>query len=770
MANRSAILGFEGGVSGASALAGSGCSIDATSKRSGDYGLHLNAASGTNGRCPVNIALSSYSVLFVRFYVQFKSFPATARYFFSENSPAAAPTAAQWGLKINPDGTVTGVAGDGTASVGPSSALSLDTWYCMEVGMDVATTVPTGINTEARVFRINGNQVGNWTAFSAGSTQTAVCFGAPDQVAATFEAYFDDIAIDRNGWPGPGRIVRLDPSALRTDHANWSNVGGASKLASISEAGVADDDTSYILSGATTGTSGEITFDFEAAGLTASQIPRAAMLFFRAVRNGGSNANITVRGKLFSAAYTQASAHQQTVITSTYTTFGAQLFASGASEQHSITMVGEQLMQDQLDNLSVGFYTSNTNGARLSKAWVEVEYDDSSRAAFDPMRYYIGSFEYDTLVEEMQTNYDITASASISSARAHTGAQSLLVKPTGGIQSHYLAMFVNTNALSSPGRGNYWTLGFWIYVQTFSASNEMLVQIVPGGSSNGGRLRLNTNGALQFDDSVDGLKTASSAGLITQGTWHHVSVEFRQASVVTTATDGYLKVWVDDVLALNHTSIKAAAVSTSLMSVRIGASTSTGAWECSIDDVIWDGGPLRPTTLNKIGVLTPDATRTAGIAFTATGAATRHEAIDELGGSDSDTTYAVVPASTTDFEQYGFSNVDAAAGKIVFAMWFARVKRDGASNATIRFTPSVGERFGAELAAAAGASYSVSAANGALSPPGRSGELTAAGMNALFMHVLAADAANASRITQLGFIYEWLERTARPRNKVIIAP
>lgn len=127
-----------------------------------------------------------------------------------------------------------------------SSALSLDTWYRIELKVDSATKASTEVEA-----RIDG------TAFASGTINLADGNNAVDffgiHVVSGFSHtgtyYHDDMAINdgtgsfQNSWPGAGEIIHLRPNAAG-DNTAW-NEGVGSTYAEVDEV-TPDDGTTFI--------------------------------------------------------------------------------------------------------------------------------------------------------------------------------------------------------------------------------------------------------------------------------------------------------------------------------------------------------------------------------------------------------------------------------------------------------------------------------------------------------------------------------------------
>ncbi len=121
-------------------------------------------------------------------------------------------------VRANSDGTLELWNDEDTAQVDvDSTALSLNTWYRLELKLDATTLSSTSVEA-----KIDG------TTFASGTIAlaTGVSLFGCGVIASSFIANIDDLAINdtsgsfENSWPGEGEIIHLRPSAAG-DNADW---------------------------------------------------------------------------------------------------------------------------------------------------------------------------------------------------------------------------------------------------------------------------------------------------------------------------------------------------------------------------------------------------------------------------------------------------------------------------------------------------------------------------------------------------------------------
>ena len=142
---------------------------------------------------------------------------------------------------------------------------------------------------------------------------------------------------------------------------------------------------------------------------------------------------------------------------------------------------------------------------------------------------------------------------------------------------------------------------------------------------------------------------------VCDNNWHFIEVYINAH-----ATAGDIKVIIDGVVEVNQTGIDTAAGSNVVdrfTALRLGTPNSDGCWD---DVMVWDdnAGDNFTGELGGLRYIRPLRPIGAGSAanFTATGAATNHEAVDETGGHDGNTTY-VTGSVSGDKDLYAFENL-----------------------------------------------------------------------------------------------------------------
>lgn len=235
--------------------------------RSGTYSLTFD----TSGGAAVKSATYQYSAsdltapIYYRIYLRVADDPSVTTYILKTLD--SGPIGNQIGIKLNTDLTLELWNNEDAAQIGSdSSALSLNTWYRIELKVDSTTIASTAVEA-----KIDGTTFASGTAnLARGQGQLRVGM-LGDAAAAAGILYIDDIAINdstgsfQNSWPGEGEIIHLRPNADGdntawsgdytsvdevTPDGNTSTTGGSTTIDTIEEynldatpAALASDDT-----------------------------------------------------------------------------------------------------------------------------------------------------------------------------------------------------------------------------------------------------------------------------------------------------------------------------------------------------------------------------------------------------------------------------------------------------------------------------------------------------------------------------------------------
>lgn len=205
-----------------------------------------------------------------RVCVRVTSLPSATRVFWGNSVSGVSRVR----VRLKSTGALEILDGAGTL-LGTSTTTLTDTarWYVVE------TLVSASLASGPYLWslRIDGSEeVSAASTSDINSVGMTFQLGSDDTVAATYTAYFDDLASDDAGYPGDGRVVHLLPTSDNT-RTNWTaGAGGTTSLFdavnNVPPAGLAsasETNTSNIESASSTGTATYIanTATYQSAGI-----------------------------------------------------------------------------------------------------------------------------------------------------------------------------------------------------------------------------------------------------------------------------------------------------------------------------------------------------------------------------------------------------------------------------------------------------------------------------------------------------------------------
>src|SRR3990167_4599383 len=320
--------------------------------RSGTYALNCNTtSSGTGFRYQFS---ESETVIYVRFYIQLASAPDGETPLLDLEVAPPNFTGVEDTILLDTDRTLR-LRGIGDKS----SALSLNTWYRVELFYDISTPSSTVITG-----RLNGVQFSTQTYSHGTATyvnQIVLGLLAPDVIC---QAYFDDIAINITDWPGSGRIVHLKTISSTTYEWTHDDNTGAdvNNYTEINEV-IPDDATSYLKTDIQTL---EDQFTVEDLPVDAEIINLASI----GVRYRGEGAS---ENTSFSVGLeTSESFNGSDIITPASTTWITN--ANIVPRNYPYTVYGETVSSINGANLYLDSLLADTNKVNVSTLWLLVDY------------------------------------------------------------------------------------------------------------------------------------------------------------------------------------------------------------------------------------------------------------------------------------------------------------------------------------------------------------------------------------------------------------
>lgn len=210
--------------------------------RSGKYAF-LGNANDENFRIQYRASATSENIYY-RAYIYVSSRPSTTLTSFMRIANGVTELIK---VMMNTDGTIELWNDEDEAQIGSdSAALSLNTWYRLEINLN--TTTPSSSSISAR---IDGVQFASGTVNLATGASTF----SPGRIATSangIAVYVDDIAINdtsgsfQNSWPGAEQVVHLKANADGSNTA-WSSSSGGADYTTVDEE-TPNDATDYVQS------------------------------------------------------------------------------------------------------------------------------------------------------------------------------------------------------------------------------------------------------------------------------------------------------------------------------------------------------------------------------------------------------------------------------------------------------------------------------------------------------------------------------------------
>lgn len=261
-----------------------------------------------------------------------------------------------------------------------SSALSLSTWYRVEIKMDRTASAGSHVveaKLDGTVFATDSTR-----SLSVGITEFAIGGNQALETQTTGRWNFDDIAINdntgsfQNDYPGDGKIIHLHPNASGNSNQWLHDDGTAGDTNNYTEVDeiTPDDSTSYVKS---TILNDEDFYNVEASGLSAESTINLVALGVRYAADAGGSLGFKLEAKKSSGG----TISQSTEIIPNSTTFRT----NSPSDPRNYNLVMYQdpdnlnWTKDTLDTMQIGqkITTDSTNTAYISAVWALVEYTEN---------------------------------------------------------------------------------------------------------------------------------------------------------------------------------------------------------------------------------------------------------------------------------------------------------------------------------------------------------------------------------------------------------
>ncbi|MDP3770031.1 MAG: hypothetical protein Q8R40_03795 [bacterium] len=356
---------------------GTGAKTIATSTvHSGSYALRTNSVSSLASWVRYRFAeANSFGPFYFRLYVRIADYPDSTQNIIVLDSTGGTDHV---GIRMTPAGNLQLMDLDGTvAQIGSNSpVLNLDTWYRVELKYD-ATAGFSSVSLDARIDGASFAS-SNTVVNSAGIGR--ITFGMA-VAAATYDLFWDDIAINTNTFAGDGNMIYLKPNAIG-DNSGWTIGAGAGfNFQQVKEV-TPDDATTYLKEITPTGT---VTDDYNIEDASAL-IPSDTTISLVQVGVRGGGTGIAARTFVTRIkASSGGTVEESSSIDWSFTGWGTNQEGPNTNN-YKLTLYDEpgastaDWTRIALDSVQVGVRhdSASINEVRLSTEWLLVEYGDNT--------------------------------------------------------------------------------------------------------------------------------------------------------------------------------------------------------------------------------------------------------------------------------------------------------------------------------------------------------------------------------------------------------
>jgi len=360
-------------------------SISTTTKRSGDYAFRSNPSAATGYMTHQFLASAGTANFFLRFYLRITTAPGGLTIIARITNSGGANNME---IRLNSNRTLEMWYNDSVAGFAQggsdSSALSLDTWYRIE--MDFSSS--------RAVAYLDGTQFAIHGAFPGLSPSERFMLGA-FTASTTCDLFFDDVAFNdtsgsfQTGLPGAGSILHMQPNAAGDNTqftplsgSNWENVDEVTP----------DNGTTYNYSSADSIDDFNLE-SFTNAGGPAVDSIKLVQVGLRSYQADSSFTSLYIRIKASSGGTVEESSALDPNATNTYETF--KKVGGNTDYIYRLTLYDlpgastSAWTTTNLDAAQIGYRLDQVFGgqARGTTSWLLVEYIPSAVTSF-PHKIY----------------------------------------------------------------------------------------------------------------------------------------------------------------------------------------------------------------------------------------------------------------------------------------------------------------------------------------------------------------------------------------------
>ncbi|HKQ06123.1 MAG TPA: hypothetical protein VJ464_13390 [Blastocatellia bacterium] len=286
-------------------------------------------------------------------------------------------------ITLKTDDTLVLLKSDGTQIGSPSSALTHDQWYYVELKNDASTSPGT---LEAR---LNGSVFASGSNSNQGSWARAL-IGNVTGTQTTNDIYFDDWKINdssgsnQTGYPGTGKVIIIRPDSAGDSNAWLQTAGGAG---SSTNWGLVDetppnDATDFVNSGTL---NNEDLYNMSASGIQSYDTVNVVQIGAR-FRNDTADATTAFKTEVIKTSGGTVS--QGSAIIPNLTTWKS--YQTAATDVYVHTLYndpdGSAWTNTTLDSMQAGvkLTASNVNKVQVTALWVYIDYTPGTPPSSTP--------------------------------------------------------------------------------------------------------------------------------------------------------------------------------------------------------------------------------------------------------------------------------------------------------------------------------------------------------------------------------------------------
>jgi hypothetical protein len=357
--------------------------ISSTTKRSGDFSHRINISNSSGFFQLQFLSANTLGHHYIRIYIRIVDGLSALIAILQLFSTGAA---GRGSIRLASDNTLE--LWDMDSKIGnSSSALSLDTWYMVELEIDASPASGSRV-LKARLDGIEFASATNLLSSDV-TSYAMVRWGIGTTESGTADIFIDDIAINdssgsfQNSYPGEGEIIHLKPNAAGDNNAWVKNGGGAGDTNNFNQVDevAPDDGTSNLETPSVLDAVDDYNLDATPAALAADDTINCVQVGVRfRTESAGTGDGFCVRIKASASGTVEESAE----ITPTSTTWLTNSATVGsAPRNHPLTLYDlpgastTAWTKADLDQAQIGIRETDTDGTvatEVSTLWLLVDH------------------------------------------------------------------------------------------------------------------------------------------------------------------------------------------------------------------------------------------------------------------------------------------------------------------------------------------------------------------------------------------------------------